>query len=150
MRFTTAEDVNLASLMTCKLQDDMRGRSETVQAKPVTSSRATQLKGTIANHAGAKQGCSMGIVECGRKRVREIFVHRHVLCIAAVGVQACELGAIAEIFAAHPAVGTGAVRAEETRYTDAIALAELESAGAPRLDDANDLVSRDERKPGKL
>ncbi len=92
----------------------------------------------------------MGIVECGGEGIGKLFIHHHVLGVAAVGVEAGELGVIAEVFLTHPAIGASAIRAKKPGHADSIALAKLGCGSAARFHDSDDLVSGDDWKFGKL
>ena len=84
----------------------------------------------------------MLVVDCRRQRVGKGLAHDRVLGISAVVIPPGETRVQAEVLAAPAAVDASAVGFAQPRHADSIAQAKTPRVRTERIDDADDLMSR--------
>ena len=129
------ERVDLAALRARDLDEDVRGRTEAVEAEAPRV--AAHPQAAVADEARAQQRGGLVVREAVRDREAEPLVGHRVLGEAAVDVAAGEARAGAEVLAAAAAVRALAARPSEPRDADTPAV---------RLDAGDDLVAEDARR----
>ncbi len=101
----------------------MRGGAETIEAEaPAVASLA---QGPVADEAGTHQRCRLGIRIALRYGQAIACIGHDVVGIAACALVTCELGLIAEILPARPALLASAACIAEPGHTDAITGGEI-------------------------
>src|SRR5690606_24004656 len=120
------------------LGEDVRGVAETVEAETLCIPGHRQR--AVADQARAQQRRRLSIRVACRQREAEALVDHDELGVAAGALVAGELGAVAQVLAAAPAVAAFAAGVAEPGDTDA--LADAQRAAGRRTDHpADDLVS---------
>src|SRR5215831_2680801 len=129
------EREHAAPLVERDLDDDVRRRTEAVQAEALGVAR--ECERAVADQAGAEQRRELEVGRSLGKREAEALVRHGELGVAAVPVVAGELRVIAEVLEACAAIAAGAVRRPQPRDADAPLLTD---------DVGDDHVARDERQ----
>jgi hypothetical protein len=149
MRAAAREYIQITSLITRQLEDQMGGGAEAVEAEALSFLRAAEAVGAVSDDAGTKQRGGVFVGEGGGERVREVFANHTIFGVASVDVVASELSMLAEIFRVALTVGTGTVGRVEPGDAYAVAAFQLADVGTDDVDCADDLVAGDERESGE-
>ena len=111
MRVVARRHVDLAAACAGDLRDDVRGRSEAVEAELLTRLDPAPPQRPVADDPGAQERRRLGVRERVGDRVGERLVHDRVFGVAAVGVPARVPRAGAEVLAAVAAERAASARA---------------------------------------
>src|SRR5690606_23917313 len=140
------ERIQRSALMPRDLRNDVRRRTEAVDAEPLRVAGLRQR--AVADQARAKQRRRGHGIVLRRNRHAEGFVRNGVLRIAARQLVAGEARVRAQILAPGATVTAVPARAAEPRDADSVAGPKARGAVADGFDAADDLVTRHERQRG--
>jgi hypothetical protein len=140
------EGEHLAPLGHRDLRDDVRSRTESVDAKP--GGRRCHPICTVTNQAGTQERCDMYIVVRNWKRKAEGGIGNGEFGVPAVELVPGVPRIRAEVFPIFPAEVTDAARPAKPRNADARAWHQRGHLTADGLDSSDDLMTRNNGNRG--
>ena len=136
------EGINAAAFPERDLRDNVRRRTEAINAEPPAFS--CHFQRTVSDEARAKQGRRLRIAVRVGDREREGRVGDGVIRETAVSLVAGEFGVIAEVFLVMRAKAAVAASVSEPAHADALSHLEARDAVAKAGDFSDNLVTRND------
>src|SRR5690348_13313510 len=127
------------------LNGDVRRRAESIESQPPAFLDPREPQASKSNNSGAKQGRGLLIGKSLRNRVNKILRRNDVFRVTAIDGVSGERRTVAKIFFAPPAVFADAIRVVQPSDTNSRAERIAPRTFSQTLNDADNLMPRDER-----
>jgi hypothetical protein len=141
-----SEGEESTALVPGDLRDQVGGRPEPIDAKPLGVPRSNQ--GSVPDEPGTEKRRRLDIRVAGWEREAEPLVGHRVLRVASVELISGKANPIAEIFPAGPAIAALSTSPSQPRYADALPHCEPIHAVPSGSHRAYDFMTQDQRQLG--